>query len=380
MSLIFTKSTLIRQNGFRKCAEGIKNSQWLNTRSFSASTGRLSFKSQFEVFRDVPALRTYRKEILKSQRTVGLVPTMGALHDGHLSLARLAAAQNTDVFVTIYVNPTQFGVNEDLATYPKTWEADIKKLENLDRELASTPGSGRVSAIFAPTTKTMYPTLPPSSEIDGTGSFVLISPIGQLLEGASRPVFFRGVATVCMKLFNIVKPDRVYFGQKDVQQTVVIRRLIKDFHLDMDLIIGTTMREHDGLALSSRNVYLGARRRAVGVVLSQALKAAEAEYLKGKRSRADILWKANDVVNQSIMRQDALPPNQRARFDVDYISLADPDTLLEVEDVDGRKGAILSGAIKMLPLEEPQPGEDSGLGGGQGAVRLIDNIILQPML
>ena len=305
---------------------------------------------------------------------------MGALHDGHLSLARLAAAQNTDVFVTIYVNPTQFGVNEDLATYPKTWEADIKKLENLDRELASTPGSGRVSAIFAPTTKTMYPTLPPSSEIDGTGSFVLISPIGQLLEGASRPVFFRGVATVCMKLFNIVKPDRVYFGQKDVQQTVVIRRLIRDFHLDMDLVIGTTMREHDGLALSSRNVYLGARRRAVGVVLSQALKAAEAEYLKGKRSRADILWKANDVVNQSIMRQDALPPNQRARFDVDYISLADPDTLLEVEDVDGRKGAILSGAIKMLPLEEPQPGEDSGLGGGQGAVRLIDNIILQPML
>jgi pantoate--beta-alanine ligase len=156
---------------------------------------------------------------------------MGALHEGHASLVRHAAAENTDVFVTIYVNPTQFGLNEDLASYPKTWEADMSVLEKLNEELASA-GQGRVTAVFAPTTKTMYPTLPPDSSIPGVGSFIEMRPLGQLLEGASRPVFFRGVATVCMKLFNICAPDRVYFGQKDVQQTRVIRRLLKDFHLD----------------------------------------------------------------------------------------------------------------------------------------------------
>jgi pantoate--beta-alanine ligase len=305
---------------------------------------------------------------------------MGALHDGHLSLVRLAAAENTDVVVSIYVNPTQFGVNEDLATYPKTWAADLKLLETVDRELASTSGAGRITAIFAPNTKTMYPTLPPSSEIDGKGSFVTITPIAELLEGASRPVFFRGVATVCMKLFNIVQPTRVYFGQKDVQQTVIIKRMVKDFHLDTEVRIGQTKREEDGLAMSSRNVYLGARRREVAVVLSQALFAAEGQYLKGKRSRADILWVANDIVNKEVERQDGLAREKRARFEVDYISLADPESLEEVDEVDPAKGAVLSGAIKMQPLEDPQDGEDCGLGGGIGTVRLIDNIILKPVI
>lgn len=310
---------------------------------------------------------------------MGFVPTMGALHDGHLSLMRQAAAENTDVLVSIYVNPTQFGVNEDLDSYPKTWREDLDKLQTLDKELAGQTGSGRISAIFAPTTKVMYPTLPPSSEIEGAGSFVTITPLGSLLEGASRPVFFRGVATVCMKLFNIVQPERVYFGQKDVQQTVVIRRMVKDFHLDTEVKIGATEREADGLALSSRNVYLGSRRRDVGAVLSRALRAAESKYLQGKRSRADILWPANEVSTSKMMEQDDLPPSKRARIEVDYISLADPDTMEEVEVVDASKGAILSGAIKMLPLEEPQEGEDCGLGGGVVPVRLIDNIILRPI-
>ena len=339
-----------------------------------------SFESNFAIFNDVAPLRSFRRSLLLSTptRTVGLVPTMGALHDGHLSLVRLAAAENTDVIVTIYVNPTQFGVNEDLATYPKTWREDLAMLESVDRELAS-QGQGRVTAIFAPSTKTMYPCLPPSSEIDGKGSFVTITPIAEVLEGASRPVFFRGVATVCMKLFNIVAPERVYFGQKDVQQTVVIRRMVKDFHLDTEVRIGETKREEDGLAMSSRNVYLGARRRDVAVVLSQSLFAAEAQYLKGKRGRADILWVANDVVNTVMEKQDNLPREKRARFEVDYISLADPDSLEEVEEVDPSKGAVLSGAIKMQPLEDPQDGEDCGLGGGIGTVRLIDNIILKPV-
>jgi len=282
------------------------------------------------------------------------------------------------VFVSVYVNPTQFGVNEDLDSYPKTWDSDMKKLEELDRELAGTEGSGRITAIFAPSTKTMYPTLPPDSEIPGKGSFVTITPVGSLLEGASRPVFFRGVATVCMKLFNIVNPERVYFGQKDVQQTVVIRRMVKDFHLNIDVKIGSTRREPDGLAMSSRNVYLGARRRKVGIVLYEALKAAEGQFALGKRSRADILWKANDKAMSKKLEQDDLPAHERVKFDVDYISLADPETLEELEEVDDSKGAILSGAIKMMPLEGLQDQGDGGLGGGAIAVRLIDNIILPP--
>lgn len=342
-------------------------------------------------FREVSPLRSFRRDLLFSNRTVGLVPTMGALHEGHLSLVRQAAAENTDVFVTIYVNPTQFGVNEDLDKYPKTWESDFKMLQALDQELAQKQSesekhgegktrTGRITAIFAPTTKVIYPTLPPTSEIDGSGSFVTITPLAKLLEGASRPVFFRGVATVCMKLFNIVKPERVYFGQKDVQQTAVIKRMVKDFHIDTEVKIGSTQRETDGLALSSRNVYLGARRRHVGVVLSKALRLAEKQYFEGKRRRADILWPADELAMTTMAEQDSLEPSHRAQLEVDYISLADPDTLEELEEVDPSKGAILSGAIKMLPLEEAQPGEDCGLGDGLVPVRLIDNIILKPVV
>ncbi|TID26029.1 pantoate-beta-alanine ligase [Venturia nashicola] len=352
-------------------------------RNLLGSISRLStHSSSYKVFRHVPPLRDYRRSLLAANRTVGLVPTMGALHDGHLSLVRQAAAENSDVFVSIYVNPTQFGVHEDLATYPQTWDADIKMLEELDQELASTKGCGRLSCVFAPTTKTVYPVLPPTSEIHGKGSFVTITPIAELLEGASRPVFFRGVATVCMKLFNIVQPETVYFGQKDIQQTIVIKRMVKDFHLNTSVRIGSTRREADGLAMSSRNVYLGkrgARRREAAIVLSRALQAAEKQYKYGKRSRGDILWVANDIVDQQIRKQEELAPEKRARIEVDYISLADPDSLEEIEQVDESKGAILSGAIKMLPVEAPQEGEDCGLGGGQGVVRLIDNLVLGPI-
>jgi pantoate--beta-alanine ligase len=353
-----------------------------NARRFLSTTSALRdaqpLAPETKIFRDVEPLREFRRAALLNQRTVGLVPTMGALHEGHLSLVRQAAAENTDVVVTIYVNPTQFGLNEDLASYPKTWDTDLRMLHTLDRELASMEGAGRVTAVFAPTTKTMYPTLPPDSSIPGVGSFIEMRPLGQLLEGASRPVFFRGVATVCMKLFNLCQPERVYFGQKDIQQTVVIRRLVKDFHLPIDVRIVPTSREPDGLALSSRNVYLGARRRTAGIVLNQALRKAEAQYKAGKRSRGDILWPANDHADQTKMAQDALEPRKRARFEVDYISLADPETMEELEEVDPARGAILSGAVKMLSVEEPDSAEDLGVGGGQIPVRLIDNIVLDP--
>ena len=310
---------------------------------------------------------------------MGFVPTMGALHQGHLSLIREAARENTDVFVSIYVNPTQFGVNEDLASYPRTWDSDVEKLEKLNEELGSLDaGMGRITAIFAPTSKVMYPTLPPSSEIDGHGSFVTITPLARKLEGISRPVFFRGVATVCMKLFNATTPDRVYFGQKDVQQTVIIKRMVKDFLIDTEVRIIPTARETDGLALSSRNVYLGARRRAVGLTLFKALNAAAEAYNEGKASRDDILGAAYSVAGCVLAEQQALPPSERALYEVDYISLADPETLEELDHVDLNKGAVLSTAFKMAPLEETKAGEDCGLGDGKVPVRLIDNMILQP--
>lgn len=336
--------------------------------------------SSFQVFRDVPPLRQLRHQLLKNERTVGFVPTMGALHEGHLSLIREAARENTDIFVSIFVNPTQFGVNEDLSSYPRTWDSDVEKLEKLNDELGRTgaPGAGQITAIFAPTSKVMYPTLPPSSEIDGQGSFVTITPLSSKLEGGSRPVFFRGVATVCMKLFNATTPDRVYFGQKDVQQTVIIKRMVQDFLLDTKVRIISTSREADGLALSSRNVYLGDRRRAVGLTIYKALKAAEDAYLSGKTTRADILGAARSITDRVLSEQQALPPAERALFEVDYISLADPDTLDELDLVDSTKGGVLSAALKMAPLEENKPGEDCGLGDGKVPVRLIDNLILQP--
>ncbi|KFA61720.1 hypothetical protein S40285_03471 [Stachybotrys chlorohalonatus IBT 40285] len=334
--------------------------------------------SPIKVLRTVDAVRSWRRPQMVNYRSVGLVPTMGALHDGHLSLIRAAARENHHVVVSIYVNPAQFGANEDLASYPVTWDSDTAILAQLDRELAGDGTNlGRISAVFAPTTPEIYPSGFPGQEINSKGSFVTITPIGEVLEGASRPTFFRGVATVCMKLFNIVQPERVYFGQKDVQQTVVLRRMIKDFMLPMDLVVGPTSREEDGLALSSRNVYLGPRRRAVATVLSSALRTSEALYNVGVLNRDTVLEAAEEVAKAVLKEQRQLPKDHRALFQIDYISLADPDTLQEVDDIDPSKGAILSGAIKMLPLEEVREGEDVGHSGGP-AVRLIDNIILKP--
>ncbi|KAL2152967.1 hypothetical protein VTH82DRAFT_4122 [Thermothelomyces myriococcoides] len=333
--------------------------------------------SSIRVLRTVSAVRRWRRPHLLDQRSVALVPTMGALHEGHLSLIRAAARENHHVIVSVYVNPAQFGVREDLDSYPVTWDADAEALVRLDRELADDGNNlGRISAVFAPTTAEMYPGGFPGQEVDSKGSFVIITPVGELLEGRSRPTFFRGVATVCMKLFNIVQPERAYFGQKDVQQTVVIRRLVRDFMLPIDVVVCPTARdEADGLALSSRNVYLGPRRRAVAPVLYNALRAAEDAYKGGARDRSTVLGAAENLVARVLAEQTALPPEKRVRFEVDYLSLADPDTMEELEVVDPARGGILSGAIKMLPVEAPADGEDLGHSGGP-PVRLIDNIIL----
>jgi len=252
---------------------------------------------------------------------------MGALHAGHLSLIRQAAQENTDIVVSVYVNPLQFSINEDLDTYPRTWAKDLKMLMELDQEFAkanaasqtieestlsgrlTTPLSpskvlGRISAIFVPTTKIMYPTLSPTLE---NGTFVTVTPLASLLEGASRPIFFRGVATVCVKLFNIVNPDRVYFGQKDIQQTVIIKRVVKDLCMPIEVVIGPTEREDDGLAMSSRNVYLGKRRRPSATVLVRALRMAEEQYMSGKLTRDGILGPTRGLLWLLADEQEQLP-------------------------------------------------------------------------
>ena len=336
----------------------------------------------FALARDVCHLQRLRREQLFARRSIGFVPTMGALHQGHLALIRQAARENDQVYVSIYVNPTQFGINEDLNSYPRTWPEDAAKIVQLNKELVDDKlhrgkyPPAKVTAVFMPTTEEMYPSGPLSSEIDGHGSFVLITPLSSRLEGASRPVFFRGVATVCMKLMNIVQPERIYFGQKDIQQTFVIKRMVKDFHLNTEVRVGPTVREEDGLAMSSRNVYLGARRRKVALALLESFKVVQDVYARGARKRRYLYNAAIDALSAIQKQQQALPKTERALFDIDYISIADPDTLDELEQVAATDGAILSGAIKMLPIEDPQDDEDTGVGGGTGIVRLIDNIHL----
>jgi len=339
--------------------------------------------TRIPVFRTVAAVRAWRRGQLLARRSVGLVPTMGALHAGHLALVRAAARDTHAVVVSVFLNPAQFGAREDLASYPVTWDADAAALARLDGALADQAqaqadgGGGRVAAVFAPPTSELYPSGFPGQEPDSAGSFVTITPVGGLLEGRSRPTFFRGVATVCMKLFHAVQPDRAYFGQKDVQQTVVVRRMVRDFCVPTRIVVEPTEREPDGLALSSRNVYLGARRRRVATVLSRALRAAADVFRAGERGRGAILGAANHVTASTLAEEERKPEAKRVRFEVDYISLSDPDTMEEVEVADPDRGAILSGAIKMLPVEQPQDGEDLGHSNGP-AVRLIDNIILEP--
>ncbi|KHJ35096.1 putative pantoate-beta-alanine ligase [Erysiphe necator] len=333
--------------------------------------------TSIKIFSRIQSFRQWRRRQIFDHRSVGLVPTMGALHEGHLSLIRLAARKNAAVVVSIYVNPSQFGVSEDLDSYPQTFDKDIQLLRDLDNDLACDGSNfGKIAAVFAPTTSEMYPDNCFSQEIGGNGSFVNIKPLDELLEGTSRPTFFRGVATICTKLFNIVTPDTAYFGQKDIQQTIIIKKMIKDFCIDTEVIVGETQRESDGLALSSRNQYLGTRRRQVATVLIKSLRLIEEEYLKGNRMRDSLLQPALNFIRTIKDEQDRLG-EVGVQFLLDYISLADPQTLEEVGEVNEDKGAIISGAIKMLPLDNPSPNEYLGQANGP-MVRLIDNIILSP--
>lgn len=256
---------------------------------------------------------------------VGFVPTMGALHAGHLALVRAAREENTSVVASIFVNPLQFGPAEDYQTYPRNLDHDVTLLE----------GAG-VDLVFAPTLSEMYP---PDFTTD-----VRVGPIAERLEGAHRPGHFRGVSTVVARLFNLVGPDRAYFGQKDAQQCVVVRKLVRDLGFPVEIVVVPTVREADGLALSSRNMYLSDRERVAAVALSRGLRAAEARYREGERN-ADVL---RQIVRARV--------NAEPRVDLEYVSVAGSDNLDELESID--RPAILSLAARV------------------GKTRLIDNVVL----
>jgi pantoate--beta-alanine ligase len=258
---------------------------------------------------------------------LGLVPTMGALHEGHLTLIRQARRENAAVAVSIFVNPAQFGPQEDLAHYPRDLERDLGLLR---RE--------RVDLVFTPAPDAIYP--------PGFDTWVDAGALATRLEGAVRPGHFRGVATVVAKLFNLVRPDRAYFGQKDGQQTLVVRQLTRDLNLGVDIIVVPTVREPDGLALSSRNVYLTPEQRRAAPVIYRGLCLVGELWQQG-------VWDAEQLRQAARQVLESEPLIER----IDYVSVADADTLEELNTIHGR--AMVSVAVKL------------------GVPRLIDNIILE---
>lgn len=259
---------------------------------------------------------------------VGFVPTMGFLHEGHLSLVRMARQSCASVVASIFVNPTQFAPTEDLSSYPRDLQRDLELLEN-----------DGVDLVLAPATNDeLYPA--------GYNTWVDVAGITQCLEGASRPTHFRGVATIVAKLFNVVRPQQAFFGQKDAQQALVIRRLIRDLNFDIELIIGPTVRESDGLAMSSRNAYLSTEDRAAAPVLRRCLDQVEVLYTQGERRAENLRHAMTEILKAEPL---ALP---------DYVSVANLDTLDELKVIDGK--ALVSLAVRI------------------GSTRLIDNTILPP--
>lgn len=256
---------------------------------------------------------------------LGLVPTMGYLHAGHLSLVARARAGNTTVAASIFVNPTQFRANEDLSRYPRDLPRDLELLE-----------AAGVDLVFVPDAAEMYP--------PGFDTRILVGGVTEGLEGAVRPGHFAGVATVVAKLFNIIQPTRAYFGQKDAQQAVVIRKLVRDLDLPVEVVVAPTVREADGLALSSRNSYLTPEERAVAPAIYRALSAAKARFDAGERNAEALREAMRHILTE------------QPRLTIDYVSVADPLTLRELDAID--TAALASMAVRL------------------GATRLIDNLVL----
>jgi pantoate--beta-alanine ligase len=265
------------------------------------------------------------RDLRSGGRSIGLVPTMGALHAGHLSLVQAARGGCDVVAVSIFVNPTQFGPNEDFSRYPRTWEADCTLLETEGVEL-----------LFAPSPEEMYP--------KGASTFIDVSGVSERLDGVSRPGHFRGVATVVGKLFNIISPNKAFFGQKDAAQVAVLRRMVCDLNFDLELVVCPIVRDPDGLALSSRNRYLSSEERKQALVLNRALLQIEKEAAQGITDSGQLIAVALAVLAE------------KPEVCVDYCKIVDPDTLEDIPDI--RAGGLAAIAAFV------------------GKTRLIDNVLL----
>jgi pantoate--beta-alanine ligase len=279
-----------------------------------------------QVIASVFDMQSTAENLRSKDRLIGLVPTMGALHDGHLSLIRLAKERADTVIVSVFVNPTQFGPSEDYGNYPRDLPRDL--------ELCRTAGA---DLVFAPTPEEMYP--------KGYSTYVTEESVSKPLCGVSRPTHFRGVTTVVAKLFNIVRPDLAVFGQKDAQQVAVIRKMVNDLHFCIDIVIAPTVREPDGLAMSSRNRRLTATQRTEALVISQALNKAKEMVDGGVHNVDRLIAEATHLMSS------------RRRVRIIYASIVDPDTMEAVREV-------LPGKAMMA------------IAAWVDEVRLIDNILL----
>lgn len=280
-----------------------------------------------EITHNVESARTFSRAARAREARVALVPTMGALHEGHLSLVRAARAKSDAVVVSIFVNPTQFGPNEDFAKYPRNLERD--------RELLQHEG---VDLVFVPSAEEMYP--------PGDTTWVEVQGLSERLCGRSRPGHFRGVTTVVSKLFHIIEPDVAFFGQKDAAQVAIIRRMVRDLHIPVDIEVGPIVRESDGLAMSSRNSYLSPEERESALVLHRSLTRVQALFDKGEREAGKLISTAKD--------EFAAEPAAR----LDYFEIVGPDTLEAVESIKHRSLVAVAAFL--------------------GRTRLIDNILLEP--
>jgi pantoate--beta-alanine ligase len=280
-----------------------------------------------QIVRDIKKMQSIATGLRKKGKAIGFVPTMGALHDGHLSLIRQARRENDCVVVSIFINPTQFGPKEDFKKYPRKLKMDI----------LLSKGEG-ADIIFFPDAAAMYPA--------DYKTYVNVEGLSDCLCGRFRPGHFRGVATVVTKLFNIVQPERAYFGQKDAQQATIIKKMVCDLNIPARIRVLPTVREADGLALSSRNTYLSEAERSQALVLFRALSLARDLIRKGNRNSLSIIPKIRRIIEQK----------KRAR--VQYISIVDPQTLQPVEKIKGKALIILAVYF--------------------GKTRLIDNIAVNP--
>jgi len=258
-----------------------------------------------KIIRTVHEMQAEADTFRQAGKKIGLVPTMGYLHEGHLSLIRIARSRADIVAVSVFVNPTQFGPNEDLDKYPLDFERD----ERLAKESGA-------DIIFYPSKKEMYP--------EHYLTYVNVEKITGILCGTSRPTHFRGVTTICTKLFLAVKPHFAVFGQKDAQQAVVIRRMVKDLNFDMEIIVGPIIREKDGLAMSSRNAYLSPEERQDALALNESLKLAKDIIAKGEKKTEIIIQTMQEHINS------------KAHTRIDYISIVHPDTLSPLNEIEDR--------------------------------------------